>query len=91
MEGRIVAVPTMNIKDPAVHAAAAELARRRGVSLTEAVRQAIDEALAGERAKQEGLVERLLEIGRRARAKSDAEGYVWPTDDDLYDEDGLPR
>lgn len=81
----------MNIKDPAVHAAAAELARRRGISLTEAVRQAVDEALVAERAKREGMAERLMEIGRRARAKADAEGYVWLTDDDLYDEDGLPR
>lgn len=81
----------MNIKDPAVHAAAAELARRRGISLTEAVRQAVDEALVAERAKREGMAERLMEIGRRARAKADAEGYAWLTDDDLYDEDGLPR
>jgi antitoxin VapB len=81
----------MNIKDPAVHAAAAELARRRGVSLTEAVRQAVDEALAAERADDETLVADLMEIGRRARAKADAEGFVWLTDDDLYDENGLPR
>lgn len=36
---------TMNIKDPAIHDAAQQLARARGVSMTEAVRQAIDEAL----------------------------------------------
>lgn len=82
---------TMNIKDPRIHAAARELAQRRGVSMTEAVRQAVDEALAAERAKREGMAERLMEIGRRAKAKADAEGYVWPTDDDLYDEDGLPQ
>lgn len=81
----------MNIKDPRIHAAARELAQRRGVSMTEAVRQAVDEALAAERAKREGMAERLMEIGRRAKAKADAEGYVWPTDDDLYDEDGLPQ
>jgi hypothetical protein len=81
----------MNIKDPAVHAAAVELARRRGVSLTEAVRHAVDEALAAERADDETLVEDLMEIGRRARAKADAEGFVWLTDDDLYDDEGLPR
>lgn len=77
----------MNIKDPAVHAAAAELARRRGVSLTEAVRQAVDEALAAERAKREGMAERLMEIGRRAAAKR----VPFLTEDDLYDESGLPR
>lgn len=82
---------TMNIKDPVVHAAARELAERRGISLTEAVRQAIDEALATERAKRAGVAERLLEIGLRASAKADAEGYTWPTDDDFYDELGLPR
>ncbi|MGH3363030.1 MAG: type II toxin-antitoxin system VapB family antitoxin [Nocardioides sp.] len=81
----------MNIKDPRIHAAAQELARRRGVSMTEAVRQAVDEALAAERAKRERLAERILEIGRRARATADAEGVVFLTDDDLYDENGLPR
>lgn len=81
----------MNIKDPAVHAAAKELAERRGVSLTEAVRQAIDETLVAERAKRDGVAERLLAIGARARTKADATGYVWPCDDDLYDEAGLPR
>lgn len=80
-------VATMNIKDPAVHAAAAELARRRGISLTEAVRQAVDEALAAERAKREGMAARLMEIGRRAAARP----VPYLTDDDLYDEDGLPR
>lgn len=82
-----MAVATMNIKDPAVHAAASELARRRGVSLTEAIRQAVDEALTAERARRDGMAERLMEIGLRAAARS----APYLTDDDLYDERGLPR
>lgn len=81
-------VPTMNIKDPEVHAAAQRLARRRGVSLTEAVRQAVDEALGRDRTQDDGYVERLLDLARQVREASD-EPYL--TDEDLYDEDGLPR
>lgn len=78
---------TMNIKDPAVHAAAAELARRRGVSMTEAVRQALDAALAAERATKGDLFAQVAEIQRRAALVD--EPYL--TDDDMYDEDGLPQ
>jgi antitoxin VapB len=81
----------MNIKDPQVRELARQLAARRGTSLTDAVRQALTEALERERASREGLAERLLEIGRRAREKADAAGVVILTDDDLYDEWGLPK
>jgi antitoxin VapB len=77
----------MNIKDPEVHRLAAELAGRRGTSMTGAVRAALAETLERERAKREGLAERLMEIGRRAAAKP---GPIL-TDDDLYDERGLPK
>jgi len=83
---------TMNIKDPAIHAAARRLARARGVSMTEAVRQAIDEALAKEVViRDEGWMERILELGRQTRAKADALGIRPLTDDEIYDERGLPR
>ena len=91
MTGRIAAVATMNIKDPQVRELARQLAARRGTSLTDAVRQALTEALEREQASREGMAERLLEIGRRARAEADAAGIVFLTDDDLYDERGLPR
>lgn len=82
----------MNIKDPAIHEAAQRLARARGVSMTEAVRQAIDEAL--ERTsivRDDAWVERILAIGREARADMDRLGIEPLTDDDLYDERGVPR
>lgn len=79
---------TMNIKDPEVHRAAQQLARSRGVSLTEAVRQAVDEALARERQHDPGYVDRLSDLARQVREASD-EPYL--TDDDLYDEWGAPR
>lgn len=87
-----MSVATMNIKDPAIHAAAQRLARARGVSMTEAVRQAIDEALAKEVGiRDEAWMEQVLELGQRARTKADALGIRPLTDDELYDERGLPR
>ena len=80
-------VTTMNIKDPEVRELAVQLAERRRTSITDAVRQALRETLARDRANREGMAERLLAIGRRAAAKP---GPVL-TDDDLYDEGGLPR
>lgn len=87
-----MSMATMNIKDPAIHDAAQRLARARGVSMTEAVRQAIDEAL--ERTsivRDDAWMERILAIGREARAKADALGIRPLTDDEMYDERGLPR
>ena len=77
----------MNIKDPEVHRMAHELARRRGTSATGAVRDALREALERERSSRAGLADRLMEIGRRASLR---EGDFL-TDDDLYDDRGLPR
>jgi hypothetical protein len=82
-----VTVATMNIKDPEVHRLAHELARRRGTSATGAVREALREALARDRADRSGVAEKLLEIGREASRYKDE----FLTDDDLYDERGLPR
>lgn len=78
---------TMNIKDPEVRAAAVELARRRGVSMTEAIRQALDAALATERAKKADLFAKVAEIQRRAALVE--EPYL--TDEEMYDDDGLPK
>ena len=60
--------------------------------MTEAVRQAIDEALAKEVVvRDEAWVERILELGRQTCAKADALGIRPLTDDELFDERGLPR
>lgn len=78
---------TMNIKDPEVHRLAHELATKRHTSATGAVREALREALEREEHSREGMAARLMEIGRRAR-EIDA---PFLTDDDLYDENGLPK
>jgi len=78
----------MNIKDPAIHAAAQRLARARGVSMTEAVRQALEEALRRDRQQDEDYVARGLRLAREVREASE-EPFL--TDEDLYDERGLPR
>ncbi|WP_310529451.1 type II toxin-antitoxin system VapB family antitoxin, partial [Nocardioides sp.] len=70
------------------HAAAAELARKRGVSLTEAVRQAVDEALRHDRNNDDDYVARGLRLAREIR---EASSEPLLTDADLYDERGLPR
>jgi len=81
----------MNIKDPSIHAAAQELARLRGISMTEAVRQAVAAALDAERTVRSGTAQRLLEVGARSRARLDRLGLAPLTDDELYDRRGLPR
>jgi len=89
MSGRIGVVPTLNIKDPEVYRLAAELARRRGTSMTGAVREALAEALETSARSREGMAERIMAIARRAREEVGTEGIL--TDDDLYDGRGLPR
>ncbi len=84
-------VATMNIKDPEVRELALELARVRGISMTEAVRQAVNEALRRDRQSDEDYVARGLRLARAMRDDMDGRGVVPLTDDDLYDERGLPR
>lgn len=88
MSGRIGAVPTLNIKDPEVYRLAADLAARRGTSMTGAVRAALEEAVERAQADRSGMAERLLEIAARMRARGLDDML---TDDDLYDDNGLPR
>lgn len=80
-------VPTLNIKDPEVYRLAAELAARRGTSMTGAVRQALSEAAERHSADRVDRLARMREISRRSAA------LAAPTlsDDDLYDDRGLPR
>ena len=77
----------MNIKDPKVHELAHELARLRGSSATAAVRAALEEALAAERRRSPDLHAAIGRLQQRA-AVTQAD---WLTDDELYDENGLPR
>ena len=78
---------TMNIKDPEVHRLAGLLAARRNTTLTGAVREALQEALERDRASRAGMAEALLALAEEFRAM----GGTVLTDDDLYDEEGLPK
>lgn len=83
---------TLNIKDPEVHRMAHELAARHHTTATGAVRDALAKALAEDDAiaarSKADFVERIMEIGRRSAAKG---GPPPLTDEEMYDEDGLPR
>ena len=79
---------SLNIKDPRVHALATELAQRRGSTKTAAIRSALEDALATEVSRQtRASLDDLMAIARRSAAKP----APFLTDDDLYDEHGLPR
>lgn len=84
----------LNIKDEAIHAKAKELARLSGETITEAVGKAIDARLERLRREartrtDEGLAERLMEIGRRCAALPVLDER---TPDEIlgYDDNGLP-
>ena len=83
----------LNIKDPKTTALVTELAEITGRSKTEAIRLAVEAALAREKArKDEALERKLAEIAaivERARALVRPGDIL--TDDDIYDENGLPK
>ena len=77
----------MNIKDPQVRQMALRLAAQRHTTATGAVREALREALARHERSRSGIAGRLLRLGKVSRALPDP----LLTDDDLCDEQGLPR
>lgn len=91
MVGRITVVPTLNIKDPEVYRLAAELADKRGTSMTAAVRDALADALSRREAEVAARIARLEDISRRAALIPVPDDIEIRSDHDLYDEDGLPR
>lgn len=82
----------LNIKNEETHRLAAELAERRGISITQAVTDAVRESLEAERrrARPGALAEELLAIGRRCarhmQGLSSGDHAAM-----LYDERGLPK
>lgn len=84
-------MPTLNIKDPEVYRLAAELAKQRGTSMTRAIREALEEAVQRAREDRAVRLERLREISRKSAEEIREQGIVFLTDDDLYDDLGLPR
>jgi len=83
----------INIKSDEVHALAAELARVREVSLTQAVLDAVRRDLEREKQlrKKARLAVQLLEIGKRCAARMGGKGSSADHAALLYDERGLPR
>ena len=79
----------MNIKNAEAYAIATELAEREGVSLT----QAVLEALRAQKAKlgREKKIEELMEFARETAAMMSAETLAFDIDTELYDEFGLPK
>lgn len=81
----------INIKHPETDRLARELARRRGLSITETITEALRSELEREkkRRRMPGLADRLLAIGRRCAALPIRDGR---SDDEIlgYDERGLP-
>jgi antitoxin VapB len=84
----------LNIKDPAIHALARELAQATGESLTQAVRLALQERLRRVRSQQvtplRSLVETLDEIAVRCATLPDLDTRS-PDDILGYDAQGLPH
>jgi antitoxin VapB len=96
--------PQLNIKDAEATRLVRELAELTGESQTEAVRKALRERLQREKAERETLAARTAEEKRREfermwreiqkiqkRIKLRRAGKKGFTDDDLYDENGLPK
>jgi hypothetical protein len=83
----------LNIKDPKTTALVTELAQLTGRSKTEAIRLAVEAAIAREKAgKQEEIarkIARIHDIVARGRTLVRPEDML--TDDDMYDENGLPK
>jgi antitoxin VapB len=83
---------SLNIKDPDVHALAAELAAATGRSMTEVVRDSLRKSLEIERGRQTDhrrVVARVMEIAARASSRPVLDSR---TPDEIlgYDEHGLP-
>jgi antitoxin VapB len=87
----------LNIKNVEVERKARELARRRKISITDAIDQALDEQLKRERhrATNDDTARRLASIRQiqdRVRASLPSDGRSWQdVAEDLYDEHGAPK
>jgi antitoxin VapB len=80
----------LSIKNEEVESMIRSLAEKRGVSMTEALRQALVAELAREAAAREAKYQALMEISRRAAALPRISDL---TDDEIlgYDAFGLPH
>lgn len=79
----------LSIKNDDVEKLARELARLRGTSITEAIKQSLADAIAAESSDREKRLQRLLAIADRAAARPRVSEL---SDDEIlgYDEIGAP-
>ena len=84
---------SLNIKNPETHKLAAELARRTGTSMTEAVTAALREKLAALQAEasKEARIARILEIAEQCASRLSPAVKALDHGELLYDDEGLPR
>lgn len=86
----------LNIKRPETYELAKKLAARTGESLTDAVTKALEERLARlDEVRKADIEARIAAVHEIARSFREAIGEPLPTlrelDEEMYDEDGLPR
>lgn len=81
-------MPMLTIKDPQVYENVRELANRKGMTMTAVVRELTQREL--ETTRRPTYEEKLQAI-REIQAQVEEEGITFLTDDDLYDENGLPK
>ena len=79
----------MNIKNAEAYALATELAEQAGVSMTQAVLEAL-RARKRELSKKD-VVEEVMAIARDMRSRMSPELLALDIDEYLYDENGLPK
>ncbi len=84
---------SLNIKNERVSALAAQVVALTGKSITDAVGEALEARLAelNPRKKKAGLAVRLMEIGRECTVRAPQDWLTHDFDDELYNEQGLPR
>jgi antitoxin VapB len=84
---------SLNIKNEETHRLVRELAALTGQSQTSAVEDAVRRRLTELRAESEyeARFRQIMEIAERASAAMDPEWRATNWDDELYDENGLPR
>ena len=88
---------SLNIKDPAVHEMARQVAANHGISMTGAVREALREKLERDKAtlnaapRKKKVSELLMEFAEEYREQMKNVPHSWEINDLLYDEYGLPK
>ena len=79
----------MNIKSDEAYELASKIAEAKGISLTQAVIEAL--RLREREVSKEARVAKVMELCREARALMSPETLALDIDDFLYDEYGLPK